>query len=240
MARSGRAGRWLTARPYAHRGLHGAGVPENSLTAFRHAVAAGYGIECDVRRAADEVPHIFHDASLERLTGAAGLFARLDSEAASALRLRDGTSVPSLRAMLECVAGRVPVLVEVKTGHTSVHRLCAAIAALLDGYAGPVAVMSFDARVPGWFAARRRHMMRGLILSRRGHPVFAHVRRHALAMARARPHFVARDIRDQSLRPRRSVPADRPTLFWTVRSGPDRLRARRGGGQIIFERPRHG
>ena len=40
-------------RPIAHRGLHGPGVPENSMAAFRAAIAAGYGIECDIQRAAD-------------------------------------------------------------------------------------------------------------------------------------------------------------------------------------------
>ena len=40
-------------RPLAHRGLHGPGVPENSMAAFRAAVAQGYGIELDVQPAAD-------------------------------------------------------------------------------------------------------------------------------------------------------------------------------------------
>ncbi|MCE7795519.1 glycerophosphodiester phosphodiesterase [Sphingobium sufflavum] len=233
--------RWLLAQPYAHRGLHGVGpdggiVPENSLGAFRRAVAAGFGIECDVRRAADDVPHVFHDASLERLTSVAGVFDRLDSVGAAALRLRDGTGVPSLRAMLECVGGRVPILVEVKSGRTPIHRLCRSIAAVLDGYDGPVAVMSFDPRVSGWFASHRRGLPRGLVLSSRGHPAFAVERRHALAIARARPHFLACDIRDQTFRPTRAARCVLPTLFWTVRSGSDRCRARAGQGQTIFER----
>lgn len=245
--RLGRAYRWLTAQPYAHRGLHGADrygclVPENSIAAFLHAIEAGYGIECDVRRAADDVPYIFHDASLERLTSVAGVFDRLDSQGAAALCLRDGTGVPCLRAMLDVVAGRVPILVEVKTGRTPIHRLCKAIAGVLDGYTGPVAVMSFDARVPGWFAAHRRSFPRGLVVSSRGHPPFTMDRRHVLAIARARPHFLAHDIRDQSFRSKRSVMpvGSRATFFWTVRTGADRHRARLGGGQIIFERRRRG
>jgi enamine deaminase RidA (YjgF/YER057c/UK114 family) len=40
---------WLTARPYAHRGLHGGGMIENSRAAFESAIAKGFGIELDVR-----------------------------------------------------------------------------------------------------------------------------------------------------------------------------------------------
>ena len=63
--------RWLTARPIAHRGFHdiSRGLPENSLAAFEAAAAAHYAIECDLHPSADGVPVVFHDLSLERLTG---------------------------------------------------------------------------------------------------------------------------------------------------------------------------
>ncbi len=231
-----RAHSWLLARPYAHRGLHGGDIPENSLAAFRRAVDAGYGIECDVRLTRDNVPHVFHDARLERLTNVPGTFEQVDRRRAAMLQLRDGSPVPSLRAMLDYVAGRAPILVEVKTGRSAPHRLCSAIAAELDRYYGPVAIMSFDPRVSGWFAAHRRHLLRGLVISRRDHPRIYVAKRHALAIRRARPHFLAGDIRDQSIRPIRRPAL--PTLFWTIRSRTDGLRAQAGQGQIIFEQSR--
>ena len=65
---------WLTERPIAHRGLHDGNVAvmENSLSAFEAAIAGGYAIECDVMLSKDRVPVVFHDASLERVTGATG------------------------------------------------------------------------------------------------------------------------------------------------------------------------
>ena len=62
--------------PLAHRGYHDheAGVIENSLSAFRAAVAAGYGIELDVQRSADDVAVVFHDDDMDRLTEATGAF----------------------------------------------------------------------------------------------------------------------------------------------------------------------
>src|SRR5207302_812759 len=59
----------LLARPFAHRGLHSDGCPENSLPAFDAAIHAGFGIELDVRLSADGAPVVFHDADLGRLCG---------------------------------------------------------------------------------------------------------------------------------------------------------------------------
>jgi len=237
MAAVPRARRWLTAQPYAHRGLHGAGVPENSLAAFERAAAAGHGIECDIRCAADGTPYVFHDDRLERLTSVAGRFGDKTSEEIADLRLSDGSSVPTLVAMLELVAGRVPILLEVKSGWISPLALCRAIADQLAHYAGPAAVMSFDARVPQWFARARRRIARGLVLSRRDHPPGAASRRHGLAIARARPHFLACDVRDLSNQ--LAIEARRrglPILCWTVRTHAQMQRARRYADQPIFER----
>ena len=59
-------------RPFAHRALHGAGRPENSLSAVRAAVEAGYGIEIDVQLSRDGAAMVFHDYALDRLTGERG------------------------------------------------------------------------------------------------------------------------------------------------------------------------
>ena len=63
---------WLKDWRYAHRGLHGPAVPENSPSAFAAAIARGLGIECDVQRSQDDVAMVFHDERLERLTAESG------------------------------------------------------------------------------------------------------------------------------------------------------------------------
>ena len=77
----------FTRGPIAHRGLHSPGVPENSLAAFRAACDAGYAIELDVQPSADGVAMAFHDATLDRMTGAAGPVDALTAEALGHLRL---------------------------------------------------------------------------------------------------------------------------------------------------------
>ena len=59
---------------YAHRGLfdNRSAAPENSLAAFRLAVESGYGIELDVQLSKDDIPVVFHDATLKRMCGVDG------------------------------------------------------------------------------------------------------------------------------------------------------------------------
>ena len=55
---------------YAHRGLHNATRPENSMAAFRSALTLGYGIELDVHLMKDGPLVVIHDSSLKRTAGA--------------------------------------------------------------------------------------------------------------------------------------------------------------------------
>ncbi len=224
---------FLTAQPYAHRGLHGAGLPENSLAAARAAIAAGHGIECDVRLSGDGVPHVFHDRTLARMTGAEGRLRDLDSAAIARLRLVDGDEPPPTLAALLGLCARTPLLIEIKAGRSAnaVVRLCAAVAAALAGHDGPAAIMSFDWRACAWFAHHAPAVPRGLVLSTHVQPHLDEDAR-ALAIARADPHFLARDVRDLS---QPSPLPDLPLLCWTVCTAPARALAARHGAQIIFE-----
>ena len=101
--------------PIAHRGLHSPGVPENSLAAFRAAIAAGYGIELDIQPSAEGTPMVFHDYDLTRMCGDEGYI--VDRSAADLAELRlQGTDepIPTLVEVLREVAGRVPLLIEIK------------------------------------------------------------------------------------------------------------------------------
>ena len=56
---------------FAHRGYHNKEklIPENSMAAFRAAVAHGYGIELDIHITRDGKVVVFHDDTLERMCG---------------------------------------------------------------------------------------------------------------------------------------------------------------------------
>ena len=138
---------WLTAKPIAHRGLHDMNVTrfENTLAAFNAACTAGYPIECDVVLSADGVPMVFHDLTLERLTTETGdVIARTSAELGKIHIGGTADCIPTLSEALALVAGRVPIIIELKGHIESDVRLVAAVAKVLDDYNGHAAIMSFD------------------------------------------------------------------------------------------------
>lgn len=230
---------WLKGVTYAHRGLHGPGLPENALSAFAAAIEAGYGIECDVQRSSDGQAMVFHDWELDRLTAETGLVIERSAAKLSQIKLigNDEDLIPTLRDLLDLVAGRVPLLIEVKTRpSTRIPAICLAVRRMLEGYRGPVAVMSFDPRVSRWFARHSSHIVRGLVMMEEGsRTLFARTRRHMM-LWQAKPDFLAYDITDM---PSRFAGSQRkrgfPVLTWTVNT-PDLLeRALKHGDGPIAE-----
>lgn len=230
---------FLKTHPYAHRGLHGAEVVENSRAAFSAAIAAGDGIELDVQGSADGEVFVFHDATLDRLTAETGDFAARPGAALADITL-SGTSetLPRLSEILSLVAGRAAILIEVKAPGALVGTLCLAVRRALEGYRGPVAVMSFNPAVGRWFHDHAPRIVRGLVVTEeKDRGLTGRAKRH-LSLWHARPDFLAYDIRD--LPSRFAVQQRRrglPVLTWTVRSDDQRNTAMQHADQIIYEKP---
>lgn len=234
--------------PLAHRGLHTRRAPENSMAAFRAAIAAGYGIECDIQATLDGTPVVFHDDDLPRLTGARGLVRSLDMDALSKLRLQgSGEAIPSLAALLAEVAGRVPLLIEIKDqslrSTPDIGTLSDRVAALVADYQGPVAVMSFNPHSMAAFHKAAPGVAVGLTTC--GYDAWewdmldADQRRHLAAIAdfdRVGACFISHDRKDLDnpavlgLKSRRV-----PVLTWTIRSAAQEQAARRIADNITFE-----
>lgn len=223
---------WLAARPYAHRGLHGPGRPENGLSAFRAAAAAGHGIELDVRLSRDGVATVFHDSGLERLTGASGpVAARTAAELARIRLLGSDDTIPAL-ADVVAEFPEVPLLIEVKTDGRRVAAICAAVREALAGRTRLVAAMSFHPAVPRWFARHAPEIVRGLVVTEEGRRNLARY----FSFRWARAEFLAYDVRDlpSDFAARRRA-RGLPVLTWTCRSEADRARAAAYADQIIYE-----
>jgi glycerophosphoryl diester phosphodiesterase len=157
-------------RPIAHRGLHGPDCPENSLAAARAAIMAGYGIELDVQLSRDRRAMVFHDETLNRMTGATGPLHARDAANLSGIALNGGAEgIPTLMAMLDLVGGQVPLLIEIKDQDRAgpcTGPLEADVARLLNDYPGAadwVAVMSFSAASMAEMARLAPGIPRGLI-----------------------------------------------------------------------------
>ena len=230
----------LQSCAYAHRGLHDAGVPENSLAAFRAAIGAGLGIECDVRKSSDGRAVVFHDADLERLTGQAGAMGvRPVGELTDLTLTGSEETIPTLRDTLDLIAGQVPVLLELKSDdRRPIDALCRAVRRDLDGYRGAAAIMSFDPRIPRWFAEREPDVPRGLVVTEQNSRTLAAAIKRRLAVSHSRADFLALDIRDlPSGLSRRQVRKEQPLFSWTVRSAAQVETALKAGAIPIVEGP---
>lgn len=150
---------------YAHRGLHGDGIPENSPSAYAEAIRCGYGIEIDVRLTADKVPVVFHDAALDRVCGVEGVVSAMTLEELRGVRLGGSEeTIPTFAEVLAQVAGQVPLLIEIK-GEDFNTEVCAQMAELLDNYDGVFSVQSFNPIYLNWFRQNRPGYIRGLLYS---------------------------------------------------------------------------
>ena len=227
---------WLTKWTYAHRGLHGNGVPENSLLGARLAIDAGFGVECDIQRSADDQPMVFHDWEFGRLTdGEGATVSRTAAEFQQLQYVGSDERPATLTQLLELIAGRVPLLVEIKSkAGYDVHRSCEIVAEALRGYAGNY--MSFDPRVARWFHKNSPSTPAGLVMREDEHGYTQQAWQRYLALWIAQPDFLAYHI---DALPNPMVSKLRrhglPILTWTVNSPELRKRAEQYTDAIIAE-----
>ena len=187
---------WRSA--YAHRGLHmkDKTVPENSMAAFKAAVDAGYGIELDINITTDGEIVVFHDDTLLRICGIDKVITSCTNAELKVCRLLDtDEGIPLFADVLAMVAGRVPLVVELKGGPRNAA-LCEKAAALLDAYDGVYCIESFYPGIVRWFKKHRPQTVRGQLSAGRKSfdllPAYkAMILGSLITNAATRPHFVA-------------------------------------------------
>jgi glycerophosphoryl diester phosphodiesterase len=243
-----RAPDWLTARPVAHRGLHdiARGIAENMPAAAQAAVDGNFAIECDIQLSSDGEAMVHHDNALGRLTdGSGALLGKTAAELKAVAFKNTPERMMTLGDLCSLVAGRVPLVIEVKSHFDGDRRLVKRMAEVLASYSGPAVGMSFD---PDQVVALReliRARARGIVAEREytaeewpeASPAQRHGMTHLRHAFRTRPHFVAYWVDE--------LPAAAPwiarnifglpLLTWTVRTPEQRARAAQNADQMIFE-----
>ena len=239
---------WLTARPVAHRGLHDAanGIIENTASAFRAAIEAGFAIETDLQITADGEAVVHHDFALGRLTLGSRQLAAMTAVGLKEVPFKSTADrIMTLAEFLALVAGRTPLLIELKSRFDGDLRLVKRAAEVLAGYRGPAALMSFDPIPVAHLRDTAPGLTRGIVAERR----YADAEWRSLDAAqkrslafllhgfRTRPDFVAYHVTDlPALGPWFARHIFRiPLLTWTVRTAEQRSRAERHADQMIFE-----
>jgi glycerophosphoryl diester phosphodiesterase len=226
---------FLTRQPIAHRGLHDSNVTvwENTLSAFQRAIDGGFAIECDLQYASDAVPVVFHDDNLVRLCN---LKSDIRAKTSSELGLISigGTSdkIPSLKALLRLVGGRVPLVIELKGREGDDEGFASSVLEGLEDYQGEIALMSFDT----WLLAELKELgcpyPVGLTAEGSTENEFA---AHRAAMAHGLD-FISYNIAHL---PNPFIAAERargiPVISWTIRTAAQAAYSLENADQITFE-----
>ncbi|MDR3364835.1 MAG: glycerophosphodiester phosphodiesterase [Clostridiales Family XIII bacterium] len=232
---------WILSRPIAHRGLHDSVIPENSMPAFEAAMAAGYSVEIDVQLTKDKIPVVFHDDNVKRVTGVNKRLTRMKFADLRKLRLKGSEyGIPTFEEFLTAVAGRVPILVELKKnkGSRGLERI---VIERLQRYGGEFAIQSFHPIAIRKVRKIDPAVYCGLLSSKFSDMKIMFLKKAAVKNARlffmAKPDFISFEIK--------SFPNDRiagfreelkmPILGWTIKTKEDIERAYKYCDGIIFE-----
>ena len=237
-------------RPIAHRALHDITDqrPENSRAAIRAAIEAGFGIEIDLQLSSDGRAMVFHDYDLKRLTGQSGPIQQITAAQAQALHLlhSQDEGIPTFDEALDLVAGRAPLLIEIKDQDgamgENIGQLEADTVRTLQGYDDPVALMSFNPNSVAELKQIAPHLPRGIVtglydpkVELLPTAVCDHLRTIP-DFDRVGASFISHEVTDLDRPCVAELKAKRvPILCWTVRSVEQEAEARTISDNVTFE-----
>lgn len=227
---------------FAHRGLHGKGLTENTLEAFDAACTGGFGIELDVQLSKDGVVVVFHDDDLKRMANDDRRVDQVDYAELQTLALNGGGHIPTFEETLRLVNGRTPLLVELKNGKRN-DELCRKTAALLKDYNGKYIIESFNPLIVQWWRKHEPAVIRGQLVGAKVSylatmgPFLAFVLSRLLLNFLGRPDFVAYDVNAAGfMAPKLQRALFRtPLAAWTVRDAETCRSCLERGEMPIFE-----
>lgn len=221
---------FILKTPIAHRGLHNAKAPENSLAAFKLAVAHGNVIELDVHMLADGKVVVFHDDNLKRMTGVDAAIKDEIYDELSGLRLKDTKEkIPLLTEALDLIKGKVPVIIEIKYDR-SAREICPALIKIMSDYAGQFVVKSFDPKIVFYFRRKAPYIGRGQLATKKNFFL-----QNLYFNFLTKPDFISYDIRYLPKKRVEKIRRKIPVLGWTVRNKNDLACAKKYCDNYIFE-----
>ncbi len=228
----------LFTRPIAHRGLHDASTPENSLAAFQKAIDAGYPIELDVQPIDDGTIVVFHDNRVSRMVDRDGYVSNLTREDLEQIRLKNSDEkIPTFKEVLELIDGKVPLLVEIKN-EGKVGALERDTLEMLLNYKGEYAVQSFNPYSLEYFKINAPQILRGQLASFfESDKNISFIKRFVLKRLKmnkvSKPDFIS--YKFQNLPNKYVAKTKLPVLAWTITNNADLEKSLPHCDNIIFE-----
>lgn len=233
---------FLLEAPIAHRGLHDNDHPENSLGAFEQAIEQNYLIELDVQLSKDNIPIVFHDTNLKRMTGVEGVVGDYTAAQLQQLCLANTTEqIPTLQEVLLLVKNQTGILLEIKDA-PQIEPVCQQVALAIEEYKGAIAIQSFNPFVIEWFKNNQPHLPRGIIsgnFSKDAESLAEYEKfalKHLMLNFKAKPQFINYELEGM---PNEAVARLRkkgiPILVWTIKNNVDYHKAMQYGDNVVFD-----
>ncbi len=146
----------------AHRGLFdNKAIPENSLPAFRKAVANHYGIELDLQLTKDDRLVVFHDNTLERMTSVSGNLRDFTYEQLQDLSLLNTSEkIPLFSDVLKVLHPDTPLIIEIKGEYRPIETVMKAVEETKD-YKGLYNMESFNPQIIRYLRMNEPQIVRG-------------------------------------------------------------------------------
>ncbi len=232
--------KYFLNKPIAHRGLHDASKPENSLSAIEYAVDKGYPIEIDIHISKDLHAVVHHDNNLKRMTGKDINITELTENELKSIYLNNTKEyIPSFKEVLDVINGRVPLLIEIKKG-SNPKKTAAILCESIKYYKGEIAIQSF---YPQYLYAVRKirpDIKRGQLATckfpKNTNIIMRFASKNLWGIFISKPHFISYDF---TCLPIKSVSRVRKkglcVLGYTVRNKEEEENARKECDNIIFE-----
>ena len=147
----------------AHKGVHNSQIPENTIPAFTKSVDKNYIIELDIHILKDNTIVVYHDYNLLKLCGVNKVIETLSYAQLFKTKIKNKYTIPTLEQVMRIVAGKVPILIEVKDMNNN-SKFEEGLVKILDNYKGEFAIQSMNPFVIDWFNKNRKDYVIGLII----------------------------------------------------------------------------
>lgn len=226
-----------------HRGAFTSEIPENSMKSFEKAIEKDFIIELDILLTKDKEVIVFHDDNLKRLTGVDRNVDEMTIDEITNLKIKDtDENIPTLEEVLKLVNGRVPIIIDVKSGNASDIEIVKKANEILKNYNGEYAIQSFNPFVLRWVKNNSpdtvRIQLSSDFLGEEGNNVEWFKKlllQHMLLNFISKPNIIAYKINSRGNLSLSLLRGTLPIIFWTVRDENEMNYARENANNIIFD-----
>lgn len=226
-----------------HRGFfNNIDIPENSIKAFKKAVNNNYGIELDIQLTTDNKLVVFHDVSLERMTGINKKLTDCDYDELLQYKLLEtNETIPLFSDVLKVLKKDTPLIIEIKPEGRCIETVKGVVEMMKD-YDGLFNIESFNPKVVKYLKDNEPQIIRGQLsenhFKNRNNNFFINlVLTYLLTNVLTRPDYVAYDIKSMNNISFRLISKlfKGECVAWTVKSKTQLKETRKYYQQFIFD-----